>query len=177
MELANKRSSFNALVIFNALAFQLVWFVCVQGNNNVALIAALALMVCHLALFRPAKTELLTMAQLIGLGILFDSLLMSSGLVQYHASHGFIIPGWLIALWIAFATTVHHSMTWIFSKPWLPALTGLCLVPFSYWAGIRFSGSEFTVHPIIFLLTDGIVWALLLSVLWWRFQQQAESHE
>ena len=98
MELANKRSAFNALLIFNALAFQLVWFVCVQGINNVALIAAMVLMVCHLVLFRPSKTELLTMAQLIGLGIVFDSLLMSSGWVQYHASHGFLIPTWLIAL-------------------------------------------------------------------------------
>lgn len=70
MEMTTKRRSLNYRLVFNALAFQLVWFLCVQGDNLIALIAASILLLCHHYLYRPRKQEVSIMVQLIIMGIL-----------------------------------------------------------------------------------------------------------
>ncbi len=161
------------IIVMNALAFQVVWFICVQGHSLSGLLVANLLLVAHVIFIRPKANEIGSMVQLVAFGVVFDSLLMSSGAVTYHGHYGNLIPGWLIALWLAFSTTLNHSMKWIFKTGWLPVVTGFFLIPFSYWIGIYISGSKILVQPALFLAAEGSVWALILT--WIRYQLKADQ--
>jgi len=154
-----------SLLIINAVLFQLVWFVAVQGNSVYALIGLLLLLGAHFILMKPDINEFILIPIVSVAGILTDSMIMNTGWVQYHGSSEFFVPVWLCVLWVAFATTIKHSMQWVFRSTWLPAILGLFVVPFSYWAGIQLSGSQFLAMPIKVLLLEGLAWSLILTAI------------
>ena len=46
-----------------------------------------------------------------------------------------IAPFWMLALWIAFATTLNHSMRWLMHRPVVAAIGGAVFGPLAYLAG------------------------------------------
>ncbi|WP_252179447.1 DUF2878 domain-containing protein [Endozoicomonas sp. 4G] len=154
-----------SLLALNAVLFQLVWFIAVQGNNRYALLALLFLLVVHFMLMKPDRQELRLIVAVPVVGIVADTLIMNAGWIEYHGTHHFIIPIWLCVLWVAFATTLKHSLNWLFKTFWLPPLMGLLVVPFSYWAGIRLSGSQPLIPMERLLLLEGLFWAVLLTLI------------
>ncbi len=163
------------LLVLNALLFQLVWFVAVQGNNLYALLALAFLLVAHFSLMKPDEQELRLIFAVPVVGIIADSLIMNTGWIEYHNDNTFMIPIWLCVLWIAFATTLKHSMNWVFKTSWLPPLVGLLIVPFSYWAGIKLSGSQLLIPMERMLLLEGLVWAVLLTLIGYIERKQMQS--
>jgi hypothetical protein len=170
--LANKNT------IINAMGFQIVWFVCVQGNDLNAAVAVVALLVVHLMMFRTDLKILMglfvfSLVGYIGDGIiamLFD--LDYQGSLDYNDNLKFLAPIWLLGLWLGFATTLNHSMQWLFKTPFLTVFIALFLVPVSYFAGISLSGSTFftstetlssvSIPNELFFVAEGIWWAVLL---------------
>ncbi|WP_257281056.1 DUF2878 domain-containing protein [Endozoicomonas sp. ISHI1] len=163
------------LLVLNALLFQLVWFIAVQGNNLYALLALVFLLVAHFSLMKPDKHELRLIFAVPAVGIIADSLIMNTGWIEYHNANHFMIPIWLCVLWIAFATTLKHSMSWAFKTPWLPPLLGLLVVPFSYWAGIKLSKSQPLIPMERLLLMEGLIWAVLLTLIGHTEKKQEQS--
>jgi hypothetical protein len=162
--LANKK------VIANALGFQVVWFICVQGNNLNAVLAAIGLLCLHKLIF---KIELKAWPMLMAfslMGYLGDSVLDKNFHLIYNDNLDPLAPLWLLSLWLAFATTLNHSMQWLFNSKYLTVFIALFIVPISYFAGIQLSGSTFSL-PInstmpywVFYIAEGIWWAILLLV-------------
>lgn len=182
----------NKQIIANAIGFQLVWFVCVQGNSIYAVIAALALLVLYHLTFRTNLKTWKALCIFSVLGYLGDGVIAYAFQLNYaevkslvpssisaeaaSLSTGSIestlppllAPLWLLSLWVAFATTLNHSMKWILKTPLLTTAIALFLVPLSYLAGIKFSNSQFMVSSsdsniVMFFLVEGLWWALLLS--------------
>jgi len=87
---------------------------------------------------------------------------------KQHLPHSAIAPIWIIALWIAFALSINHSLTWLNTHPVLPALMGLIGAPLSYWAGQRIGAIRFTENPPLALSCLAITWAV---VLWFLFNK------
>ena len=182
----------NKQIIANAVGFQLVWFICVQGNNLYAIVAVCALLVFYYFSFREKLDtwKALFMFSLVGyLGdgviafafqlnyaevtslmpssIPAEAVYLSTGSTETTAST-LLAPLWLLSLWVAFATTLNHSMKWVLQTPLLTTTIGLFLVPLSYIAGIKLSSSQFMVssndlNSVMFFLVEGLWWALLLS--------------
>jgi hypothetical protein len=65
-----------------------------------------------------------------------------------------IVPPWITALWIGFATLPRFSLAWLRGKPWLAALLGGVAGPLSYLAGVRLGAVAVGAHP---LLTFGVL--------------------
>ena len=155
--------------IVNAIIFQCCWFLAVLVITEVTLIAlAIALIVYFYSLNSVSKNlyfMALTLIVLSLVGYIGDSIIAwQTGLV-YSDNIGNLAPVWLLVLWIAFSTTLPFSMTWIFIKPWLTVIIGLCLAPMSYVAGIHLSNSYFIEegsYPTFFVI-EGIWWAILLT--------------
>jgi hypothetical protein len=170
--LANKNN------IINAVGFQLVWFVCVQGNDLNAAVAVVSMLVVHLMTFRTDFKILIGLIVFSLVGYLGDGIIATLfnlnylGSLDYNDDLNFLAPIWLLGLWIGFATTLNHSMQWLFKTPLLTVFIALFLVPVSYFAGIKLSGSTFfisigalntgSVPNELFFVAEGVWWAVLL---------------
>jgi hypothetical protein len=180
--LANKK------IIVNAIGFQLAWFICVQGNDLFAVLAATVLIILYLMMF---NTRLKTWKVLIAfalLGYLGDGIISIIFSLDYSGSLNdgnhlnVLAPLWLLSLWLAFATTLNHSMQWLFKTPYLTVFVALFFVPISYFAGITMSGSTFSASTGSFnigslangsfFIAEGVWWAILLV----SYKRITESH-
>lgn len=161
-----KKISLNKSLLFNVIGFQLVWFICVQGNNYVAVIAAIILFICHQFLFKESFKTWGILILFSLLGYLGDSLIAIIWDVEYRDNLYPLGPLWLLSLWLAFSTTLNHSMKWLFSRHTFSIriilVAALSIVPLSYLAGITLSASILNNEPILFFLSESLWWAILL---------------
>ncbi|MFT5453001.1 MAG: hypothetical protein ACI9N9_002499 [Enterobacterales bacterium] len=160
--LLNKKSPLNIKLIINAISFQVVWFICVQGNNLNAALATIVMLSLQQLIF---KINLKVWPLLIAfslLGYLGDSVIARLLLIEYSDNLNPLAPLWLLSLWLSFATTLNHSMKWLFKTPYLTICLALFIVPLSYLAGINLSDSTLSGSYTLFYLSEGVWWAMLL---------------
>lgn len=157
--------------LLNFLAYQLAWFACVLGAAHDLAWAgaafALAITAAHLALRRDAS-ELRLVACAAAIGFLVDSALVRAHCVEF-ASAGWDgwAPFWMVSLWMAFATTLKHSLHWLTSRPWVAALGGAIGGPLAYLAGAKLGALTLvTSAPALLLIASLWAFAMLpLSLL------------
>lgn len=155
-------ASLNTKMILNAIGFQVVWFICVQGNNLNAAIATIALLFFHQLIFRMNLKAWPILIAFSFVGYLGDSVIANILHIQYTDGLTHLAPLWLLSLWLAFATTLNHSMQWLFKTPILTLLIALAFVPMSYLIGIKISGSFLHSAYALFYTIEGLWWAILL---------------
>jgi hypothetical protein len=183
--------------LLNFGAFQLAWFACVlAAAEGRALLAtlAVAIVVCvHLWLAPRRGPEAMLILVVTSIGLIWDSLLVSLGLLSYAAGNFVdgVAPVWIIAMWALFATSLNLSMGWLKGRAWLAALVGALGGPLAYWAGERLGGVQMP-DPVLALGTQAIGWAVIMPLLtllatrmngfepapaaWARLPQQARTH-
>jgi hypothetical protein len=169
----NKKSLLNIKLIINAVSFQVVWFICVQGNNLNAALATIFMLSLHQLIF---KINLNIWPLLIAfslLGYLGDSVIAKLLLIEYSDNLNPLAPLWLLSLWLSFATTLNYSMQWLFKTPYLIICIALFIVPLSYLAGINLSDSTLSGPYALFYISEGIWWAALLM----GYKKLATSNE
>lgn len=147
---------------FNALWFQLVWFLCVIGRDA-WLPASLAMLLLHFLLVSSAGRELRNVLPIVALGVVVDSLLSAIGVFDFG---GTLIPLWLCALWIAFATTLNRALGVFARRPWLAALVGGLGVPFNYGIGAKLGAVTLPLDSLATGLILIPIWAILLPGLY-----------
>lgn len=177
------RSTHTKKLIANAIGFQIVWFVCVQGHSYYALLAALLLLIFHQLIFNPPLKFWKSLFAFSLLGYLGDGIIAYLFQLNYSVTYtlnygvsntfadsriySLFAPLWLMSLWFAFTTTLNYSMQWLFKSPYLTLTIAVLLVPLSYLAGIKLSGSSFSslnnFTQAGFFLTEGLWWVLLLA--------------
>lgn len=155
-------SSTNTKLLINAFAFQIVWFICVQGNNLYAALATLGLILLNQQIFKTNAKVWLVLLLFSIVGYLGDTAITLFIDLKYSNSLQSFAPIWLLSLWLAFSTTLNHSMNWLFNSPFIALAAGLLLVPLSYIAGITLSDSTMNDPYWMFILAEGTWWALLL---------------
>lgn len=156
--------------IVNFVAFQAAWFACVLGAaNDLALAGTLAVVgavVLHLWLAPRAAEELRLVGTAIAIGVLWDSAVVSLGLLSYPT--GTLLPGvaphWIVAMWALFATTLNLSLAWLKGRPALAVLLGGIGGPLAYLAGARLGAVE-APDLMLALGVQGVGWAVLMPVL------------
>jgi len=159
-----------ALLVQNAVLFQIGWFACVlTASNNLAWLgslAAAAMLIIHLWRSFDFRTEVITIMLVTAIGTLWDSTLMQTQFYQF--SHGILIAGiapyWLVALWALFATTLNLSLRWLKHRKVLAAALGFIAGPASYYAGHKLGAIEFSNTTMTLILT-AIGWAVLLPMI------------
>jgi hypothetical protein len=73
-------------------------------------------------------------------------------------------PYWMLSLWIAFATTLNHSLRWLMSRPAAAGLAGLIGGPLAYLAGAKL-GALTLVTPATTLPIIALLWTAAMRVL------------
>lgn len=138
-----------AHIALNVVAFQCAWFGCALGaafgfawvGVGVATLAA----ALHLALAHRRAPEVALIATAMVLGAIWDSLWLRQGWIGFAASGPWpgIAPLFMIALWMAFATTLNVSLRWLGRRYALAACLGAVGGPLAYYAGERLGALAF----------------------------------
>jgi hypothetical protein len=162
--------------LFNFLAYQVAWFAVVIGaaRGYAWAGAAIALVVAavHLAR-RPAMLEYKLIGAAVLLGLIVDTTLVITGQVRFDAGGNLpIAPYWMLSLWIAFATTLNHSLRWLMLRPATAALLGAVGGPLAYFAGAKLGALSLSM-PTTTLALIAVLWAATMVVLSWMVTRQS----
>lgn len=104
--------------LLNFGLYQLAWFACVMGAGAghflAGVIAVLAVCGLHLAASPHPGREFGIILATGFIGAAGETLLVKGGWVRYHGN-GLeqFPPVWIVALWLAFATTFNASLRWL----------------------------------------------------------------
>lgn len=156
-------------LVANFVAFQAGWFACVLGAARGAPMLGPA--VCALLLLamlwassrRRALIVLLAAGGLVGGA--WDTLLSALGLFHFDtASHAPLLPLWMLALWVIFASTCNESLRWLQGRVLLAAALAAVAAPLSYLAGQRL-GALSMPRPALALAAQAVGWAVILPLL------------
>jgi apolipoprotein D and lipocalin family protein len=162
--------TFGMFNVLNLVAYQAVWFACVAGAAHDlpwvgALAAALALGM-HFALVDRWQLDLQLIGVAVLIGFVLDSTLAATGLLEFTSGvwvHG-LTTYWMLCLWIAFATTLRHSLRWLVNRPLLAAAAGALGGPLAYYAGASLGALRLpaliSALPAIGALWGGALWTL-----------------
>ena len=157
-------------LVLNLSLFKAGWLASVLGAAAMLPVAGAAMVgvavIVHLLRTENSQGELrlLGFAALLGFG--WESLLVTTGLVQY--STGSLLPGlapyWIVGMWVLFATTLNIGMRWLRKNIAVAAIAGAVGGPMSFLAGERAGAVSFP-DPSLSLLVIGLGWAVLLPML------------
>ena len=157
-------------ILINVAIFQAGWLCCVLAGANqlpwLGTVSALLIVIWHVLRAENGQKELSLVLIVIGIGALWDSLLVYTGLLQYPS--GTLISGtaphWIIAMWALFATTLNVSLRWLKYRPLPAAMLGAVSGPAAYFAGYKLGGVQFPdMAAALLALAAG--WAILMPLL------------
>lgn len=159
-------------IILNLVVFQIAWLACVLGGAHglpwlgvgvVAVVAAL-----HLRLASAPAREALLLVLVGLLGGLWDGLLMRYGFLEYPS--GVILPWlapvWIIAMWVAFATTLNVSLGWLKGRWYLATLLGAIGGPLAFYGGYKLGAVAFPDTFVAMVVLAG-GWSFLMPLVLW----------
>lgn len=169
-------------VLINVSLFQISWFACVWSAAAhqpwIGVLVIMAVIGAHLRRAAVPKRELQLILLALGIGLVFDSFLVSQGWLTYSSGNPIphLAPYWIVALWGLFATLLNVSLRWM-RRRWMTAgLFGAVGGPAAYYGGLRLGALEFgDMEAALTALAVG--WALLtplLLALSERFDGQAD---
>jgi len=157
-------------VLINVIGFQCGWFACVLGAAHgwpwAGTAAGGAIVAAHVLRAGRPLEELKLAAATVCIGALWDSALVSLGWVRF-ASGTFakgVAPGWILALWALFATTLNVSLAPLKTRRVLAASLGAVAAPLSYWGGARLGALTF-VEPAAAAAALAAGWAAMMPLL------------
>ena len=146
------------------LMFQLGWAACVLGGNTLAIVYTVTALLIHHRYLMEEKNEWQLILSIAIFGVSWDSLLVFFGLINYSNTGWFSLPIWMICLWLLFATTFMHSLSWMARYLWLAAIGGAVFGPMSYWAGVELSAAYFGASVLTSMLVIAAGWLVLFPI-------------
>ncbi len=137
-----------------------------NGLPWLGLLTVCLIVAAHVRTADRPSDELQLLGLCVVIGLVFDSLLVSSGWVRYPSGMLFsgIAPYWILAMWALFSTTINYSMGWLKSSLVLASVMGAVFGPLSYLAGQRLGAIEL-VDPRSSMLALAIIWAVVMPTL------------
>jgi hypothetical protein len=172
-------------VLSNFLLFQIGWFSCVWSAAAdrpwIGVLVAVGVVAVHLLRAPAPKKEFQLIILALGIGLLFDSLLVVQGWLKYSSGNVApqLAPYWIVALWGLFATMLNVSLRWMRGRWITAAVFGALGGPAAYYGGLRLGALQFG-NMEAGLAALAIGWAVLtplLLALSVRFDGQASRLE
>ena len=154
----------------NLLGYQAAWFVAVgfaaRGLAWPGILACLGFAVITWWHSPLRRSDLRLVAVALACGLLMDGLLAGSGMLAYAAPLPALpAPAWIVALWVAFAMTLQHSLQWVLARPSIAVAFGVIGGPLAYSGAARgFDAVAFSM-PLPATLVLGLGWGGAMALL------------
>ncbi|MEM1143963.1 MAG: DUF2878 domain-containing protein [Pseudomonadota bacterium] len=152
--------------VLNFAWYQLIWFTAVLGGSAFEWLLAL-LVFMHLALIASWRRELALMTSVALLGCSVDALLTKAGYFQFAESSWLPIPLWHMAIWVGFAGTLRHSLTFMVERPRLMTLAAMIFAPITYLAAQRLGAVTFPIGDLPTAIVIGLSWLTITPLILW----------
>lgn len=157
------------MLIINFILFQLAWFSCVIGAGKgmpwLGAIVTMLVLIWHLYQAKTVKAELLLMLYALLIGATYDQSMLSLGYISY-ISNGWsnaIVPVWILALWLAFTSTLNVSLRWMRNKHSIAVFFGAVGGPMAYLGAEKLGAV--ILHGASSYIALSIGWAVITPVL------------
>ena len=154
--------------LVNFMLYEAAWFASILGAANgrpfLGVVVSLLVVGWHLRVspHRGRELKLVFMTGVIGAA--WESILTHQQWVHYESSHPESVPIWILTLWLAFATTINQSLSWLKTHLWLSALLGMLGGPLAWLGGMHLGGLTLS-DPFMSLVIIGCGWAIIMPVL------------
>lgn len=158
-------------IAFNVASLYAAWFASVlaaaNGRPILATAASLVVVLLNVAISRDRLADMRLIAYAALVGFVLDSIVINLGLARYASPgpYALVPPLWLVAMWMAFATSLNVSLAWFKSRLRLATLLGAIGGPLSYYAGARLGGMEFAEPLSLSIGALGLLWAIAFPTL------------
>lgn len=158
-------------IVINIVAFYAGWFgaalLAARGYGAIAALPCLAVAALHLATTTDRRAAAQLMAIAAVMGAIAETALLASGATRFGvgAAAASLPPLWLIALWVAFATTLNVSLAWLQSRAAIAAILGFLGGPAAYYAGAELGAMQLGQPLWASLGAIGLVWAIAMPLL------------
>lgn len=169
------------MLIINFLLFQFAWFACVIGAAKglpwLGVIVTTIVLGWHFYHAKQPKFELLLLLAALVIGAAFDQLMLSMQWVSYQA-HGWspeFVPAWIVALWLAFASTLNLSLAWMHGRHLLSLMFGAAGGPLAYFGAENLGAVSLTGAEAYIALAVG--WAIITPLLFYFASQLKHKRE
>ena len=155
--------------LFNFLLFQAGWLICVlgaaHGRTTLALAIVSLLIMIHLTVTPDRIKDIRLFAYALIIGFVFDGLIQFNGLILYNdTGWSFpLTPLWILMLWILFAMTLNHSLSWLKGRIFVSSLFGALGGPLAYMAAEKLGAITIATPQSIITLLVG--WAIITPAL------------
>lgn len=159
-----------SIILTNVVLFQIGWFACVLSGAAqrpwIGGIVALIIVSFHLFRAHEREPELKLVMIALGIGAIWDSILVSQNWLQYSSGLGLpnVAPYWIIMMWGLFATILNVSLRWLRGRWIMAALFGAVGGPLAYYGGYRLGALQFGNESAA-LLALALGWAFLTPIL------------
>lgn len=168
-----------AFKVFNYIALQAMWLVCVvfgsQGEMLWPSAGFVLFLVVHFYFTSYKKSDLIVcVASVLG-GMILDTLWSTAHLIHYGQNALTpIAPIWIAYLWCAFALTINHCMAWLKNRYILACLFSAVSGPVSFYAATKVGQIELINLPIAFVLL-ALTWGGFVPALCYLAQRTVQQ--
>lgn len=157
-------------IVASVLLFNAAWFVCVVYRMPWAIIAAAIVAGAHLFFFRPHRSEWRAVLVVALMGIAVDSALTFFEVFKFVETwnsgvDSMLVPPWIMALWVAFGSSINTSMRFFAQNRLLAVIAGMLAGPSAYFAGYSLGAVTFGYPLITTLLIVSVIWAVLFPLI------------
>lgn len=147
----------------------MAWLACVAGAAKgmpwLGVAVTMVVLGWHLFKAKRAMTELMLITVALLIGACFDQTLLSMKWVGYQ-QHGWstsLVPVWILALWVAFASTLNVSLAWMQERYMISILFGAAGGPLAY-LGAENIGAV-SLHGNASYIALAVGWAVITPLL------------
>lgn len=155
----------------NLLCYQAAWFALVlsaaAGEAWLGVTLGWAIVALHLWLVR-SRAEQVLVASAVGLGLVIESVLVSSELVRYASPRvtlPWLPPFWILTLWAVFAITLRHSLRWLQGHLGMATAVGAIFGPLAFRVGEALGAVQFAPERGASYLALAVAWGAAMPVL------------
>lgn len=151
-------------VLLHALWLAAV-FGAVAGTNLWSVLVLSAMLLLGALLSRHWRRDAAMVCMGAAIGLIFESLLIYSNLIEYELmSYDGLPPLWILALWIGFAQSFNYSLHWLSAHLVLASFLGAVMSIASIFSGIHIGAAE-GPYPLILAVVYGVAWACVVPML------------
>jgi hypothetical protein len=157
------------MLIINFILFQVAWFACVigagQGMPWLGVAVTAVVLTWHFYQAKQFTSEVLLMLAALAIGATFDQAMLSLGYINYinNGWNATFVPVWILALWLAFASTLNMSLRWMRTKHLLAVTFGAIGGPLAYLGAEKLGAV--ILHGSQSYIPLSIGWAIITPLL------------
>lgn len=152
----------------NAGFFYLGWLICMHQAKGphpyLGPLAVLGILIYHFIVTKDRWADAILCLSLALLGTIIDTIYILTGVFSFEGGYNHfpsIAPLWITSIWMLYAISINHSLSWMRYNILLAAGMGAGGAISSYIVGVKLGAAHPLLGPYASLIVVGCIWAVI----------------